>query len=404
MKIVLDSARPARATGFSDLIRNTCTTAKELDLMNIRSCLILIVFVNKATALHLLQRNLAMDGVTLFNNEANSIDLSLFLPQPNASMIDRERSNDLTAHSENNMDTANAHKSKANVGITRIGTMVNMTDFSSLCINCDTIISAIVDSSGPQPLYRQILLKFVNLMNNPNFDTWYAANKASMPSLHLHWHVYSFLERIFNHLAKFAMDFGNVNVMSGSRPLTELNTNPLTKALTVLKAFEVQLTLAQSTNSPITILAANISKFSTRTPNTDPVMVTPASVSISASALPENTQNQCRDVKRNPSTPDEGAKAAAVQRQKKPRCNGATDPTKQCPVIDMGMFFLTRNDIKAIAIFPRDLPTKICADFTCKGHECSRKTCTYSHPRNACKLTAEIIAAIARHFSSKKIG
>jgi hypothetical protein len=109
--------------------------------------------------------------------------------------------------------------------------MVNMTDFSSLCINCDTIISAIVDSSGPQPLYRQILLKVVNLMNNPDFDTWYAANKASMPSLH--WHVYSFLERIFNHLAKFTMDFGNINVMSGSHQLTELNTYPLTKALTV---------------------------------------------------------------------------------------------------------------------------------------------------------------------------
>ena len=80
-----------------------------------------------------------------------------------------------------------------------------MTDFSSFCINCDTIISAIVDSSGPQPLYQQILLKFVNLMNNPDYDAWYTANKASMP--HLHWHMYSSLERIFNHLAKFATDF-----------------------------------------------------------------------------------------------------------------------------------------------------------------------------------------------------
>jgi hypothetical protein len=70
----------------------------------------------------------------------------------------------------------------------------------------------------------------------------------------------------------------------------------------------------------------------------------------------------------------------------------------------MGMFFLIRNDIKAIEIFPKDLPTKICADFTCKGHECSRETCPYSHPRNACKLTAETIAAITCHFSSKKIG
>jgi hypothetical protein len=81
MKIVLNSAHPARATGFSNLIRNTCTTAKELDLMNIRSCLISIVFINKATALHLLQGNLAKDGVTLLNNKANSIDLSIFLPQ-----------------------------------------------------------------------------------------------------------------------------------------------------------------------------------------------------------------------------------------------------------------------------------------------------------------------------------
>jgi hypothetical protein len=131
----------------------------------------LIVFINKATALHLLQGNLATDGVTSLNNEANLINLSLFLPQRNPSMIDRERSNNLTPRSENSMDTADAHKSKTNIAITRIGTMVDMTDFSSLCINCDTIISAIVDSSGPQPLYQQILLKFINLMNNPNFNT-----------------------------------------------------------------------------------------------------------------------------------------------------------------------------------------------------------------------------------------
>jgi hypothetical protein len=64
MRIVLDSAQPARATGFSDLIRNTSATAKELDLMNISSCLISILFINKATALHLLQGNLATEGVT----------------------------------------------------------------------------------------------------------------------------------------------------------------------------------------------------------------------------------------------------------------------------------------------------------------------------------------------------
>jgi hypothetical protein len=146
--------------------------------------------------------------------------------------------------------------------------------------------------------------------------------------------------------------------MSGSCLLTELNTNPLTKALTVLKAFKDQPSLA--TNSPITILATTVSKFSTRTLSTNPILITQASAPISAFALPENTQIQCRNVKRNPSTPDEGAKAAAVQRQKKTRRNGATNHTKQRPVTDMGMFFLARNDIKAIDIFTKDLPTSLC--------------------------------------------
>ncbi len=104
---------------------------------------------------------------------------------------------------------------------------------------------------------------------------------TSMP--HLHWHVYSFLERFFNHLAKFATDFGNVNVMTGIRPLTELNTKPLTRALTVLKAFKDQLTLTQSTNTPITILAPTVSKFSTRTPSINPTLFTQASVPVSTS-------------------------------------------------------------------------------------------------------------------------
>ncbi len=216
--------------------------------MNIRSRLISILFINKATALHLLQGNLGTEGVTLLNNEANSIDLSLFLPQWNTSMINREHSNDLNARSENNMDIANAHKSKTNIAITRIGTMVDMTNFSSLYINCNTIISAIVDSTGPQPLYCQILLKFVILLNNPDFDAWYAAAKGSMPSLH--WHVYSLLEHILNLFAKFATDFGNVKVMTRSRPFVELNTKLLVKVLTVLKAFKDQLPLRSSRTAP----------------------------------------------------------------------------------------------------------------------------------------------------------
>jgi hypothetical protein len=72
--------------------------------------------------------------------------------------------------------------------------------------------------------------------------------------------------------------------------------------------------------------------------------------------------------------------------------------------MDMGMFFLTKHDIKAKDIFPKDLPNKIYANFTCKGCECTRENSPYNHPRNARKLTRETVAAIVRHFSLKKIG
>jgi hypothetical protein len=65
------------------------------------------------------------------------------------------------------------------------------------------------------------------------------------------------------------MDFGKVNVMTGLHPLAELNTKLLAKALTILKAFKDQLTLAHSTNSPILILAATVSKFSNRSQSTN---------------------------------------------------------------------------------------------------------------------------------------
>ena len=101
--------------------------------------------------------------------------------------------------------------------------------------------------------------------------------------------------------------------MTGSCPLAELNTKPLVKALTVLKAFEEQLTLVQSTNSPIPILAATMSKFSNGSPGTNSNVGTPAPVPGSAYAHPENTQNQRCNAKHNPSTPDKSTKAAATQ-------------------------------------------------------------------------------------------
>jgi hypothetical protein len=54
--------------------------------------------------------------------------------------------------------------------------------------------------------------------------------------------------------------------------------------------------------------------------------------------------------------------------------------------------------------FPKDMPNKICANFTCKGQECTRENCSFGHQKNMHELKPNTIAAIVQHFKSKKIG
>ncbi len=141
------------------------------------------------------------------------------------------------------MDIIDSQKSTRKTAIARIGTMADITNFSSLCINMDTVISAICTSDEPQPIFRQILINFVSLVNNPDWAQW-SESVGSMPLIH--WHCYSFLERIFNCAADFATNFGNRNIMSEARPITKLNTKGLVNAITAFKAFRTQIQLNQA--------------------------------------------------------------------------------------------------------------------------------------------------------------
>jgi hypothetical protein len=72
-----------------------------------------------------------------------------------------------------------------------------------------------------------------------------------MPNLY--WYCYSFLEMIVNHLTDFATNFGNVNVVSEGRPILELNIQPIIRAARTMKAFEDNIILHQSLDTPIAI-------------------------------------------------------------------------------------------------------------------------------------------------------
>ncbi len=97
------------------------------------------------------------------------MELSAFLPQWNKVLVERELSSEVKATSENVMDFADSHKTKGKTAIACIGTMQSMMDFSSLCINMDMIITAICSNDGSQPIFRQILLNFVAIVNNPDW-------------------------------------------------------------------------------------------------------------------------------------------------------------------------------------------------------------------------------------------
>ncbi len=88
---------------------------------------------------------------------------------------------------------------------------------------------------------------------------------------------------------------------------------------------------------------------------------------------------------------------------KKPCRSVAANSTKH-NVTEMGMFSLSRPDMKASDVFPKGMVELVCVDFTCKGRECTRENCTFVHPRKVGDLKKETVNAIGKHFLKKRVG
>jgi hypothetical protein len=284
--------------------------------------------------------------------------------------------------------------------------MTSMVDFSSLCINMDTIITAICSNDEPRPILRQLLLHFVAIVNNPDWVRW---TEAVGPMPLLHWYCYSYLERIFNCFADFATDFNNGNIMSESRPIAELNTQALVRALTVMKTFCQQINLHQAQLIPITVMPASVSAYIANVSNNTRVSGQGQDGSVGAAKIQKSnegstTSSNRRGDKRDPGTPDtdEGKSSTRQQKKKARRAMKADTAAKEKK--DLGMFYLKNPKISPSNVFPKDMPEKICANFTCKGKECVNANCDFIHPRKASELKRETILAIASHFDKKDIG
>jgi hypothetical protein len=135
-----------------------------------------------------------------------------------------------------------------------------MRDITSLCINVCAILSAITSDTAQDPILKLIMKTICNITLTRDWDNWLIACGSQMPNLHLHF--YSFINRIWALLATGATEFSNTNVVSGNRPIADLNLTHHVKAIVVLKALVDQITLHQSQGTPILVQASVATKYS----------------------------------------------------------------------------------------------------------------------------------------------
>jgi hypothetical protein len=220
----------------------------------------------------------------------------------------------------------------------------------------------------------------------------------------LHWYCYSFLKQIFNCFSDFSTDFGNGNIMTEARPITELNTSALKSALTVLKTFCSQINLHQVTMIAIMVMPGSVTAYTinpwNNTQASGPRKDEKNSLADGASCPTSNTTfmpEQHNGGKRDPANP------SGRQRQKKPR-RGVKVDTAAKEKKDLGMLYLRSPSINPADIFPKDIPKKLCANFICRGKECNNTNCDFAHPRKASELKHKMIIMIANHFTKKDVG
>ncbi len=199
--------------------------------------------------------------------------------------------------------------------------------------------------------------------------------------------------------------------MSKAFLITKLNMSALKSALTVLKTFCYQINLHQATMTAITVMPGSVTVCTVspwnNTQASGPRKDERNSPMDSASCPISNTTStpkQHNGGKRSPTTPDTNKdNPSSHQRQKKPH-HGVKVDTAAKEKWDLGIFYLCNVSINPADIFPRDMPEKLCMNFSCKGKECNNTNFDFAHPRKASELKHKTIITIANHFIKKDVG
>jgi hypothetical protein len=191
--------------------------------------------------------------------------------------------------------------------------------------------------------------------------------------------------------------------MAESHLIAELNTKALVGALTVMIAFLNQINLGQATMLPIMISHSLVAAYNISPWNNTQTCGRPLG-GVLASDIKPSPKQRCGD-KHDPTPPTTAndTNSSNRQKQKKPK-RGVKVDTAAKERKDLSMFYPRNPSINPSKVFPKVMPKKICANFTCKGKECNNVSCNFIHPRKLSELKRETIIAIANHVNKNKIG
>ncbi len=120
--------------------------------------------------------------------------------------------------------------------------------------------------------------------------------------------------------------------------------------------------------------------------------------------MPLSCPNSLTEVSAIPQHPIQRKNNLPAVRGKKKPPRGVKVDTAAKEKKDLGMFYLCNLSIKPADIFPKDMRKKLCANFTCKGKECTNINCDFAYPRKASELKRKTIILITNHFTKKDLG
>ncbi len=348
---------------------------------------------------------------------STELNLLSFGPQTNdLTKVEQIKEKKKKVQAELRSGVPEGQRSTMNALIPTFDNIINVDDTLKTIDNLKMITSAIIAMTGSKvPMIVKLFNEFDDFITTRRVQDWLKHYAAGMPWVHAAIMVR--LQSVFVAFAKFSRGF---------LPLSAVTTNPTDAALQgavgnkdtqfITGAASSLRQLMNSMNTAIASQAAlpaeTFCPQSERNRLQNDVSGQKRPVSASAAAgreqVVENNQGQVDASQQS----FRGNAHRSNQHQRNQQRNVGTQPPRNRPPTQLGIFHLQNANLPNDQIFPQDavvfvrgLQRRVCPDFTCFGKECPNgRDCQLGHPTNYAKFEQQVFDSICQHFESNNIG